>query len=194
MQRVSAGDRCAFRVIVERHQAAVYALAFRHLGTRAEAEDVTQETFVRLFGAAGRYESRGRLRSYVLRIAANLALNRRARHQRRFERSLDEAGSVALASEITGNPETHADERQRVSAIREAIAALPEDQRMVVLLTRFEELSYAEVARVLDKSVGAVTSLLWRARKELRARLAPPAPDLAQGSCSPPVRTKGSPT
>ena len=172
MEKVVRGDHEAFEELVLRHQASVFGLAYRYLGERSEAEDVAQETFVRLMGAASRYRPEAQFRTYLLKITTNLCLNRRARSYRRLEERLDPS-DARLSNQRTSEPDPEQAllRSEQVQAVRGAVLALPEDQRIALILFRFHGMSYDQVAEVMDKSPSAVTSLLWRARQRLRREL-----------------------
>ncbi len=166
--RTAAGDDEAFRMLVERHHRAIFRLAYRHLGSVADAEDVTQDTFQRLFEAARRYRPERPLRTYLFTIAARLCLNRKRRHDRSRTESLAPAALEASPAPSTAtSPEEVLWQKEREAAIRGALGELPADQRLALILLRYEEVSGEEIARILDRSPAAVHSLLYRARSRL---------------------------
>lgn len=166
MTQIADGDHGAFAALVERYQQMVFALAYRHLGSRADAEDMAQETFVRLYQAAPRYRQAAPLRAYLLTITSRLCLNRSARAPRRREQGVDGSALEQFAT-VDAGPEQELLGRERALAVQRAVLALPDDQRLALLLFRFEGLSCEAVAEAMGKSVAAVTSLLWRARERL---------------------------
>jgi RNA polymerase sigma-70 factor (ECF subfamily) len=169
MARGAGGDERAFQVLVERWERPVFAFLVRMLGSREEAQDVGQETFLRLCREAGRYEPRGQFRSWLFRIAGNLA---RSRLRRRkivrwvtFERPLHDRPAP-------GPPAGEALEREeRRMLLAQALAELPERQRLTVLLRHDEGMSQREIAATLGTSESAVESLLQRALATLRRKL-----------------------
>lgn len=169
----AAGDGAAFRALVERHQARVLALCHRMLGDRAEAEDAAQEVFLKTYRKAARLVPRGQLFTWIYRVAANHCLNLlRRRNLVRFlslSESPETEPGLALrpASEAPG-PDRRLDSRARWEATRQAIERLPATQRAVLVLARFEGLSYRQIAETLDISEGAVESRLVRAMRSLR--------------------------
>jgi RNA polymerase sigma-70 factor (ECF subfamily) len=171
MRQLSGGDASAFRALVERHQDAVVAFAYRYLGSRGEAEEMAQEAFLRLYRSAPRYQPRAQFRTYLFTIAARLCINNRVSAARRGE-----VASGYTERRATSTPREHPEQlaiaAERDIAIRQAVLALPEDQRMALVLFGFEGLSYRAVATVMRKSESSVTSLLWRAREQLRCALA----------------------
>jgi RNA polymerase sigma-70 factor, ECF subfamily len=168
MRAWQAGDEGAFDALVEAYSGQVYALLTRFLGQRPNREDLVQEVFLRVVRARDRYEPTARFSTFLFRIAYNLSVNETQRGIAR------ESGRVELG--------VHEDERERapsdalerddvVREVRAAIARLPENQRMALLLAKYEELPYEEIAEVLGSTEKAVKSLIHRARESLRASL-----------------------
>ena len=174
MQLVGAGDMAAFEQLVERHQTLVAGTVGRMLGSNADVEDVAQQVFVRVWKSAKRYEPRAKFTTWLLKITRNLVFNEMRRRKRHAVTSLQtetEGEEIQLKDEHGQTPDASLLESELQRAIEAAIGELPESQRMAVVLRRYEELSYEEIADVLDQSVPAVKSLLFRARTELRERL-----------------------
>lgn len=174
MQLASTGDMVAFEHLVERHQALVAGTVGRMLGSNADVEDVAQQVFIRVWKSAKRYEPRAKFTTWLLKITRNLVFNemrRRKRHALIPLQSEPEGEEMQLKDEHGQTPDASLLEGELQGAIEEAIGELPESQRMAVVLRRYEELSYEDIADVLDQSVPAVKSLLFRARTELRERL-----------------------
>src|SRR5690349_7625025 len=174
MQLVGQGDTHAFEELIEKHQALVAGTIARMLGSNSDVEDVAQQVFVRVWKSAGRYVPRAKFTTWLLKITRNLVFNelrRRKRHPMTPLQNEPEGEEMQLKDERASGPDASLLETELQGAIETAIAALPETQRMAVVLRRYEELSYEEIAEVLDQSVPAVKSLLFRARTELRERL-----------------------
>jgi RNA polymerase sigma-70 factor (ECF subfamily) len=174
MQLVSAGDMVAFEQLVVRHQTLVAGTVGRMLGSNADVEDVAQQVFVRVWKSAKRYEPRAKFTTWLLKITRNLVFNemrRRKRHALIPLQSEADGEEMQLKDEHGQTPDASLLEGELQGAIESAIGELPESQRMAVVLRRYDELSYEEIADVLDQSVPAVKSLLFRARTELRERL-----------------------
>lgn len=172
LARVAGGDGDAFEPLVERHQDRLVRLCERLLGDAEEARDAAQEVFVKAFRHAGRAQPRGQLFTWLYRIAVNHCLNRMRR--RRIARFFSLSAPVEEESAPTfdppsesPSPERELEERERWRATRRAIDALPESQRTVLLLAKFEGLAYREIAEVLGISLGAVESRLVRAVRRL---------------------------
>ena len=174
MQLVSAGDTVAFKELVERHQRLVAGTVARMLGSSSDVEDIAQQVFVRVWKSAKRYVPRAKFTTWMLKITRNLVFNelrRRSRHAHLPLQVEPEDEERPIRDERATAPDAALLERELQRAIEAAIAQLPKTQRMAVVLRRYDELSYEEIADVLDQSVPAVKSLLFRARTELRARL-----------------------
>jgi RNA polymerase sigma-70 factor (ECF subfamily) len=180
MADVARGDAQAFRTIVEKYQDQVMATVYRFTGDYHQAEDLTQEVFVRVFKAAKRYKPKARFRTWLFKIVVNLCLNYRRDRVRRRMDSLDmplRVNGNDVPRDVRGPdgdiPEVASEKGELREVIRDAINSLPSNQRLAVILRRFEEMSYREIAAALDVSVGAVESLLFRARQNLKTRLEP---------------------
>ena len=174
MELVSAGDSAAFEQLVERHQRLVIGTVGRMLGNNSDAEDIAQQVFVRVWKSAKRYVPRAKFTTWLLKITRNLVFNelrRRSRHGQVPLKSETEEEERPIRDEHAMGPDASLLEQELQKHIDAAIAALPETQRLAVILRRYEELSYEEIAETLDQSVSAVKSLLFRARTELRTSL-----------------------
>ena len=174
------GDRHSWDAIVREHADRVYRHAYRLAGNKADAEDLTQETFVRVFRSLDRYTP-GTFEGWLHRITTNLFLDLVRRRARiRFDALPDDA-SDRLPSTAVG-PEQHFSDSRLDPEIREALAALPPDFRDAVVLADLEELSYEEIADTLGIKVGTVRSRIHRGRVLLRQALAHRAPVLRRRS------------
>ena len=174
MQLVSGGDMRAFEQLVERHQALVAGTVGRMLGNNSDVEDIAQQVFVRVWKSAKRYEPRAKFTTWLLKITRNLVFNelrRRKRHATTPLQPEPESEELPLPDRRTSTPDASLLELELQRSIETASSELPESQRMAVVLRRYEELSYEQIAEVLGQSVPAVKSLLFRARTELRERL-----------------------
>lgn len=175
MERVGAGDHAAFRHLVERHQHAVVGTVAKMLGNSSEAEDIAQQVFLRIWRNAKRYRPDAKFTTYLFTITRNLVFNETRRRSRKKEFSLDEreeSANLSIEGDPTRQPDAELLQAELQRAVDGAIASLPETQRMAVVLRRYEQLSYEEIAEVLELSVSAVKSLLFRARSALREALA----------------------
>jgi RNA polymerase sigma-70 factor, ECF subfamily len=170
MLRLQGGDHAALSLLLERNHARVLNLAFRYLRDRAAAEDVVQETFLRVFKARERYQPSAKFRTWLLRIATNVCLSQL---RRKRPLSLDggaeaEDGAVDPLDPDAPQPGQGTMDRELKGVVRDAVAQLPERQRIAIVLNKFEGLDYKQVAEQLDLTVPATKSLLHRARMALK--------------------------
>ncbi len=181
MLRVRDGDVAAFAELVELWQDRLVTLFVHQTGDHALAEDLAQETFMRVYRARDRYRPTAKFTTWVHTIANNLASDLRQRAYRRLERGVPHAVSASssaigldqLAVAASGLlPARVADQGELQRMVQQALATLNERQRMAVLLAKFEHCSHEEIAAAMGLSVPAVKSLLFRARDQLRAALA----------------------
>lgn len=179
MQRVRQGDREAFAQLVDKYKQPIFNFVARTLRDPDEAEDVAQTVFIQVFKAADRYEVNARFSTWLFTIARNACLNelrRRSRHPAesleageedtdRPTRQLADAGSPSPPQALL-----HQELREKLAA---ALAELPENQRTAILMCQQTDLSYEEIARVLDCSLSATKSLIHRGRETLKLKLKP---------------------
>jgi RNA polymerase sigma-70 factor (ECF subfamily) len=171
MQLVRRGDARAFEVIYERHSAAAFSLAYRMMGTRAGAEDVTQDALLSLWRSGARYDrARGSVRTWVLGIVHHRAIDalRRATvHDRR--RASDEG--IEERFEARERTEVEAARREEAGTVRGALSALPADQSQVIELAYFGGFTHTEIADMLDAPVGTVKGRMRLGLKKMKAQL-----------------------
>ena len=176
MVRVKEGDGVSFGLLLEKHRASVIRFLYRMVQNQAVAEELAQEAFLRVYRSRDTYEPTAKFTTWLFRIATHLALNSlRDGKNRRMESRLDEELSDAPARQVPdGRPSVEQTmvRQARLEEVRQAVAGLPEKQRAAVLMHKYEEMEYTQIARVLNCSESAVKSLLFRAYETLRARLA----------------------
>ena len=183
MLDVKAGDEQSFALLLQRYRSPLVNFLYRMVRNREQAEDLAQEVFIRVYRARADYVPSAKFTTWLFRIATNLALNslRDTRHQR-MEISLDapvsadaEDGDERTLDVADKHPdiEQHLVEETRKAMIKHAIDKLPEKQRAAVLLHKYQELDYGEIAKILSCSESALKSLLFRAYENLRVELAP---------------------
>ena len=172
MLRLQAGDESALATLFQRHAHRVLNLAYRYLGDRARAEDVVQESFLKLYASRARYRPEAKFQSYLLRIASNLCIS-----MLRKKRPASLTGPDDAPTEPPDPDAPDADARllhaEMKARVRAAVDQLPERQRLAIVLNKFEGLDYAGVAEHLGLSVPATKSLLHRARMALKEVLEP---------------------
>lgn len=173
MQRVASGDAAAYRQLSTSHLGAIVTYAFRLTKNHAEAEEIAQETFLRAWQNAGRYEPQARVSTWLHRIAHNLALDL-LRKRRGESYELDDERDAAPPS---NQPARLLEEKTRALSVQAALDTLPERQRVALVLCHEQGLSNPEIALVLETGVEAVESLLARGRRRLRELLSPPPGD-----------------
>lgn len=174
--RWHAGDLNAFESLVRRYQDRVYGLLYRMLGSAADAEDASQETFLNLHRHGHRFRGDARFSTFVYRVAANTALNRRrslGRSRTRVERLAEHQATGHDLPQAPPAPDQATFGRELRERVHAALGELPEKLRMPLVLFDIEGLPYAEVSEVLGLAEGTVKSRIHRARLALRDRLAP---------------------
>ncbi len=176
MEKVRNGDMDAFRELVETHQPRVIGTVARMLGDPNEAEDLAQQIFVRVWKSAPRWEPTAKFTTWLYTILRNLVFNESRRRARHKTTSLD------ALTDGSDHPRQFADGKVKAAdtamldaemqdAIESAIQELPEAQRMAVVMRRYQDVNYEEIGEVLELTVPAVKSLLFRARTDLREKL-----------------------
>lgn len=180
MLRVKEGDREAFEALVEKYKHPVMNLLYRTLPDAIEAEDLAQQVFIQVYKSAHRYQVAAKFSTWLFTIARNLCLNEIRRRSRHPAESLDatlpdtedQPARQYEDTKVFSPPETvlHGELEEK---IEDALAALPEKQRTALLLCRQDELSYEDIADVLECSVSATKSLIHRARETLKDQLKP---------------------
>ena len=176
MLRFQAGERKAFEQLVKRNLNNVHALVFRFLRESSMIDDITQEVFLRIYRNADKYEPRAKFSTWLYRIVANLCFNVMRSRRRRRVVSLESSGAEDnLRRDVPDSaqpaPQDQMDKAELYEQVARAIGELPENQRIAIILNKYQSKNYKEIAAVLDTSTMAVKSLLSRARSNLRNRL-----------------------
>jgi RNA polymerase sigma-70 factor (ECF subfamily) len=176
MVRVKEGDGASFAILLEKHRSPVIHFLYRMVQNQAVAEELAQEVFLRVYRSRGTYEPTAKFTTWLFRIATHLALNslRDGRHERLQERLDGDSDEPAARQLPDSRPSVEAAmvNEVRMEEIRQAVAGLPEKQRAAVLMHKYQEMEYSQIAKILNCSDSAVKSLLFRAYETLRARLA----------------------
>lgn len=178
MLRFRAGDEAAFEALVEKFQGPVYNYVLRHVGNADDAEEIAQNVFVQIARGAARYQPTARFTTWLFTIARNLCLNEYRRRGRHPLQSLEQAATDQPGAEAPQYADPSARtasetliEREFHARVLAAIGRLPENQRTAVMLCRYEEMPYEEIAKVLGLSLSATKSVLHRAREALKREL-----------------------
>lgn len=181
MLRVKRGDMEALTTLVEKYKQPVINLVARTIRDETEAEDVAQNVFIQVYKSAARYKASAKFTTWLFTIARNLCLNEIRRRSRHPNDSLDAASPHAEDDQParqfedvkTVSPDAAATQAELERKLEEALADLPENQRTAILLYQRQEMSYEEIAGVLDSSLSSVKSLIFRGREVLKERLKP---------------------
>ena len=178
MLRAKAGDQSAFEFLVQKYRRPMVSFMYRMARNAGSAEDLAQEVFLRVYRSRQSYEASAKFTTWLYRIATNLAVNhaRDTRHERpEVQVSLDEpdeeSGTTLELPDGTLNAEQAMVRNERMLAIRRKVEALPEQQRLAVIMHKYQQMDYKQIAEVLKKSESATKSLLFRAYEALREQL-----------------------
>ncbi|HUC29854.1 MAG TPA: sigma-70 family RNA polymerase sigma factor [Candidatus Acidoferrum sp.] len=178
MLRVKAGDQAAFDYLVQKYRRPMISFMYRMARNASAAEDLAQEVFLRVYRSRESYEASAKFTTWLYRIATNLAVNhaRDTRHERpEVTVSLDEpdedTGTTIELPDGKLTAEQAMMQRERMLAIRRKVEALPELQRLAVIMHKYQQMDYKQIAEVLKKSESATKSLLFRAYETLREQL-----------------------
>jgi RNA polymerase sigma-70 factor (ECF subfamily) len=174
MRLVAQGDMDAFQLLIEAHQARVVGTVAKMLGDDVDSEDIAQQVFIRVWKSAGRYQPTAKFTTWLFKITRNLVFNelrRRKRHPVTPLQQEEEEHFFQPVDTVAMSPDASLLDSELNDAVQMAIDALPETQRMAIVLRRYEEMPYEEIAEVLGISIPAVKSVLFRARAELRENL-----------------------
>lgn len=176
MLRVRNGDQASFQMLLERHRGPVIHFLYRMVQNQAVAEELAQEAFLRVYRSRETYEPTAKFTTWLFRIATHLALNWiRDGKNEKAQQSLDQEMSDGATRQVADRSRTVEEElvyQSRLREVRQAIECLPAKQRAAVMMHKYDELEYSEIAKVLSCSESAVKSLLFRAYESLRSRLA----------------------
>jgi RNA polymerase sigma-70 factor, ECF subfamily len=178
MLRVKAGDDAAFDFLIQKYRRPIINFMYRMAHNSAAAEDLAQEVFLRVYRSRSGYEASAKFTTWLYRIATNLGMNyvRDTRHERpentmNLDEPDEETGQAPDLADKTPNVEEEILRRERLKAIRQKVEALPERQKMAVLMHKYQQMDYRQIAEVLKLSESATKSLLFRAYETLRTQL-----------------------
>ncbi len=175
MLLVKHGDRAAFNTLMDRYERPVLNVIYRYLQDYNAAQDLMQETFLRIYKARERYEVRSKFSTWMFQIAVNLCLNERRSRSYRSHDSIEAMAAQPVPRELkdmrTLDPGESSRKAEMAAIVRAAVASLSEEERAMVILAKWEEKSYEEIAQIMGCSIDAVKSRLYRAKKILREKL-----------------------
>jgi len=177
MARIAEGDEDAFEVLVDRHQTSILNLIYRFIGDRTQAKDLAQEVFMRVWQAAKTYKPKAKFTTWIYRITTNLCFNelKSARRKKWFSFNRSDEDSENTLEQTLADSSPSAEDlllsKERSHQISDALQSLPDNQRMALILKRYDDLSYQEIAQIVGCSVSAVESLLVRAKRSLQEKL-----------------------
>jgi len=178
MLRVKAGNESAFDYLVQKYRRPMVSFMYRMARNSAVAEDLAQEVFLRVYRSRQSYEASAKFTTWLYRIATNLAVNhaRDSRHERpevtvSLDESDEETGTTLELPDAGPTAEQTLVRRERMMAIRRKVDALPEQQRLAVIMHKYQQMDYKQISEVLKKSESATKSLLFRAYETLREQL-----------------------
>lgn len=177
MLRVKDGDEGSFGILLDKHRNPLVYFLYRMVQDQAVAEELAQEVFLRIYRSRASYEPTAKFTTWLFRIATHLALNslrdgKNDRKQERLDQERDDETPARQLADKNPSVEQSMVYQARLQEVRTAIAALPEKQRAAVLMHKYEEMDYSQIAKALESSESAVKSLLFRAYETLRGKLA----------------------
>lgn len=178
IKQLKQGNETAFKNMVERYQKPVINICYGLLQNREDAEDIAQDIFIEVFRKIQDFREDSKLSTWLYRIAVNRSLNHIRDHKkhrwfRSFDDEVSEKSKKFLQVEVakSDQPEYKLENQQRALILKEAINCLPKNQKVAFILCKYEDLSYQEIAEVMELSVSSVESLLFRAKKGLQRKL-----------------------
>ena len=172
IERCLAGDQVAWETIVRQHWRKVFNVAYKFVGKHDEAEDLTQDIFLKVFRSLGTFDRRANFQTWLISVSRNLCIDH-YRSVRKERETIDRDVDAGLLSPISAEISPHAalEQRDRVTLLREALQTLPPALRSAVMLRDIQELSYQEIADQLDLPEGTVKSRINRGRTELARQI-----------------------
>ena len=179
LNKIKSGDINAFKQLFETYQASIYNLCYRFVGTEEEAEDLCQEVFFKIYRAARTFKHKSKLSTWIYRITVNLCLNYKRKHKRFNFLTLDntEDKSQHKPTDLSIPPADHPDiileQKEKELIVQKAINSLPKNQRLALILQRYEGMSIQEIAELLDCTASSIQSRLARAKENLAKKLLP---------------------
>ena len=165
------GNRYAFNLIVLKYQKKIYWLARKMVLNHDDADDITQEVFIKLYKSIDKYRGESKFYTYLYKIAVNLSLNHLNKNKRNYSRKIDLNSEAYRISSKEKSSDEFLDEKERTKILEEAISTLPEQQRAVFNLRFYDNLSYDEIGKMLNKSTGGMKANYFHAVKKIEGFL-----------------------
>jgi len=188
MLEFARGDTSAFEQIIKKYRRLVINTAYRFIQNQAEAEDIAQEVFLRVYDSAKRYNPKAKFSTWIYKITVNLCLNKLRSKKHLQTVSLDKPIFSIENERIRENldpayvhPPINLEKKELDLLVKEAISALPSNQKVAVILQKYEGLSYKEISEIMGCSTSAVDSVLQRAKQNLKRKLAPYLKNITEG-------------
>jgi RNA polymerase sigma-70 factor (ECF subfamily) len=178
LKKIAAGDVQAFKLLFESYQQSVFNLCYRFAKNRAEADDLCQEVFLKIYLAAQKFKHEAKVSTWIYRITVNHCLNYKRRSRLFDIFSLEQTDEKKISADWRllleeNQPDTYVERKERERIVQAAINSLPQNQRVALILQRYENMSLQQIAEVLNSSVSSVQSRLARAKENLCQRLLP---------------------
>lgn len=174
LNKLKKGDQSSFKELFDNYHAYIFNVCYRFVGDIHEAEDATQDVFIKIYRSIRKFRGDSSLSSWIYRIAVNTCLNLQRRKKFNYYVSLDflmADKSSDQPFDVDNIPDVQLERAEKERIVQEAIRSLPARQQTAIILQRYEELSYEEIAEVMQTSIPAVESLIHRAREKLSAKL-----------------------
>ena len=177
LENLKKRDFKSFRILIDEHQKKVLNTCFRFVNNREDAEDLAQEVFVEVYKSIHSFRGESKISTWIYRIAVTKSLDfiRKKKRKKRFSIIKKVFSDDTLADEIALNknlyPDTHIEEMERIRILNNALESLPENQRTAFTLSKYDEMSYKEIAEILNTTIPSVESLIHRAKNNLKKKL-----------------------
>ena len=177
IENLKKGDIKSFRILVDEHQRKVLNTCYRFLNNKEDAEDLTQEVFLEVYKSISSFREESKISTWIYRIAVTKSLDfiRKKKRKKRYavlKRIFsDDALTVEIPDNSNLNPSRRTEEQDRIRILNEALESLPQNQRAAFTLSKYDELSYKEIADILNTTISSVESLIHRAKNNLKKKL-----------------------
>ena len=177
IENLKKGDIKSFRILVDEHQRKVLNTCYRFLNNKEDAEDLTQEVFLEVYKSISSFREESKISTWIYRIAVTKSLDfiRKKKRKKRYavlKRIFsDDAVTVEIPDNTNLNPGRRTEEQDRIRILNEALESLPQNQRAAFTLSKYDELSYKEIADILNTTISSVESLIHRAKNNLKKKL-----------------------